>query len=500
MAGTFNGAVPAPSVEHGYHFHFGNVEKRLNSTKAFDYGVLKDLERCDFKKPTSMEHPVIYCTINSINISPQWNYCHCEETKSFYWIDDITTLRANIWQISLSIDPLATYREAILKTKTFIEYGFNSDASGAQFRLQDARQNVARRPTVSTVALDITDGNLDPDTGVYMLSCVGKGGLATYAVNQTTMNTLLTALSALWEAETKAMVDWKIALPEFMNKFVFGSSAVENIRSCYWLPINFERYGAGRQSPITLGGFDTAVTGRIVSMKDNRKVTTAIPIPWPAEDWKRMNCQIQLYVPFIGIVGIPVDQCNDAASVTVITAFSFIDGGVSVKIQAGDYTVYTGSTNISSPYGIGSSNYDPGKGLGAAVTAVGAAMTFGGGLFAGAAVAGMSALGGAFTDGAVGGAVGQAASQAIQPITQSVGSLTGASQVYLPLKAKLTLLYYPPIDDPGYQGLYGYPVMRVATPVEGYCKTRDFSCQPVGAKPDEIAYINRCMDAGVFIE
>lgn len=35
--GEFNGAVPAPSVEHGYHFHFGNIEKRVNSTKAFDY-------------------------------------------------------------------------------------------------------------------------------------------------------------------------------------------------------------------------------------------------------------------------------------------------------------------------------------------------------------------------------------------------------------------------------------------------------------------------------
>lgn len=284
-----------------------------------------------------------------------------------------------------------------------------------------------------------------------------------------------------------------------MNNLLFGGNATENIRSCIWIPVDDGLVGTGG-GLITLGQFDTGITAPVVSANSNKVHVVNIPIPWPAEDWKRMNCQIQLYVPFIGVVGIPVDQCNDAASVTVITAFSFIDGGVSVKIQAGDYTVYTGSTNISSPYGIGSSNYDPGKGLGAAVTAVGAAMTFGGGLFAGAAVAGMSALGGAFTDGAVGGAVGQAASQAIQPITQSVGSLTGASQVYLPLKAKLTLLYYPPIDDPGYQGLYGYPVMRVATPVEGYCKTRDFSCQPVGAMPDEIAYINRCMDAGVFIE
>ena len=90
--------------------------------------------------------------------------------------------------------------------------------------------------------------------------------------------------------------------------------------------------------------------------------------------------------------------------------------------------------------------------------------------------------------------------QTITPITQSVGFTAGASQTLLPTEARLTLLYYPPIDDAGYQGLYGYPVMKVATPVSGYCKTRGFSCQPEGAMPDEIAYINRAMDSGVFIE
>lgn len=501
MAGTFNGAVPAPSVEHGYHFHFGNVEKRVNSTKAFDYGVLKDEERCDFKKPTSMEHPVIYCTINSINISPQWNYCHCEETKSFYWIDDITTLRANIWQFSLSLDPLATYRDTILKTKTFIEYGFNSDASGPEFRLQDARQNVARRPRVSTLSMDITDGNLDPDKGVYMLSCVGKDGLATYAVDQSTMQSLLKTISALWEVETKAMVDWKIALPEFMNKFVFGSTAVENIRSCYWLPIDFGRYGAGRQTAITLGGFDTAVTGRIVSMSDNRCVKTSIPIPWPADDWKRINCQIQVYVPNVGVVGIPVDQCNNAVTVDIDWCLTLIDGSVTVKVSAGDYTCFVGSTNISSPYGIGSSNIDPIKAMSGATSIVGGALEFGGGI--GAAVLTPGIIGKA--DGVRNAMAGvtQAAEgvrEAITPITQSVGYTAGASQTLLPTEAKLTLLYYPPIDDAGYQGMYGYPVMKVGTPATGYCKTRGFSCQPEGAKPDEIAYINRAMDSGVFIE
>lgn len=493
--GDFNGAIPAPSVEHGYHFHFGNVQKRINSTKAFEYDTLKDLERCDFKQTTSMENPVIYVTLNSLNISPQWNYCHCEETASFYWIKDISVRRgtANIWQFTLELDPLATYRDEILKTSSFIEYGFNSDASGSQFRVQDTRQAVAMKPTVATATADITGGKISSTTGFYVLSAVGKTGLNSYMVTQSDLSNLLTTISVTWEALTKAMVDWKVALPEFMNKLVFGDTATSCIRSCIWLPIDMG--GAGRGTEITLGQFDTGVFGRVISMSSNTTVHTDIAIPWPADDWKRLNCQIQLYIPMVGVVGIPVDQCNNASSVGIDWCLTYIDGSVTVKVTAGNYTCYVGSTNISSSYGIGTSNIDPVKSIGGSISAVGSALVFGGGVGAavgpfGAAVAGVQAATQAY----------EGVKQSVQPINQCVGMTTGASQTLLPTEAKLTLLYYPPVDDAGYQGLYGYPVMKVSTPAQGYCKTRGFSCQPLNAKPDEIAYINRAMDSGVFIE
>lgn len=507
--GNFNGAVPAPSVEHGYTFHFGNIQKRTNSTKAFDYTKLPDVEKCDFKQTTSMERPVIFITLNSINIDPQWNYCQCEETASFYWIRDISIgIRgrgtANIWQFSLELDPLATYRDEILKTKAYILYGFNEDASGATYRLQDTRQNVSNHPTISSSEVDTCPGTISA-AGVYVLSAVGKDGLLAYALSRSQLASLLSVISTTWGAETKAMVDWKIALPQFMNRLLFGGGATSNIRSCVWLPIDDSLVGTG-SGEITLGQFGTGVSAPIVSANSNKVHVVTISIPWPAEDWKRMNCQIQLYLPFIGVLGIPVDQCNGESELTIITAFSFIDGGVTVKVQAGNYTIYTGSTNISAPYGIGTSNFDPGKIAGAVISTVGATMTFGAAALASSmgAVAGLSAATGASvgavnTAGAAAGAAGNIM-QAIQPISQTVGTLSGASQIYLPLKARLTLLYYPPIDDAGFQALYGHPVMRVSTPALGYCQTRGFSCQPLNAKPDEIAYINAAMDSGVFIE
>lgn len=496
--GNFNGAVPAPSVEHGYTFHFGNVQKRTNSTKAFDFTKLPDVERCDFKQTTSMERPVIYITLNSLNIDPQWNYCQCEETASFYWIRDISIgIRgrgtANIWQFSLELDPLATYRDEILKTKAYILYGFNEDASGATYRLQDTRQAVARHPTISTASADITGGLISTTTGKYILSAVGKKGLCSYMLDAGDLKDLLSSISTTWAALTKTMVDWKIALPEFMNKFCFGDTATSCIRSCIWLPIDIP--GAGRATEITLGQFETGVNGRIITASSNFTQHTDIAIPWPAEDWKRMNCQIQLYVPNVGIVGIPVDQCNGAASVGVDWCLCCIDGSVTVRVTAGSYECFVGSTNIASTYGIGTSNLSVGNMLSGASQALGGAMEVGGGI--GAAMAGFGAPG-TITQGAISTAAG--IRQAIQPINQTVGTIAGASQTLLPTEAKLVLLYYPPIDDAGFQGLYGHPVMRVATPAMGYCQTNGFSCQPLNAKPDEIAYINAAMDSGVFIE
>lgn len=498
--GEFQGAVPEPTVTHGYHFHFGNVDKKINSTKIFGYDVLKDEERCDFKKVTSMERPVIFVNLNSLNISPQWNYCHCEETESYYWIRDISVGvygrgSANIWQFALELDPLATYRSTILKTKAFIEYGFNSDASGAQYRLQDSRQAVAQRPTIATVTADITDGKLSATDGFYVLSAVGKDGLLSYKVDALSMELLLKTVSTTWEVETKAFVRWELALPEFMNKLVFGDTATSCIRSCIWLPLKDPGGGGRGDKEITLGQFNTGIIKPVISMDKNVCVHTDIAIPWPAADWKRLNCQIQLYIPMVGVVGIPVDQCNNAATVGVDWCLTYIDGSVTIRVTAGNYCCYVGSTNISSVYGIGTSNIDPVKAVSGSISAIGSALQFGGGV--GAAMGPFGAVAGAVAGLAAG---AEGVKQSIQPINQCVGMTTGASQTLLPTDAQLTLLYYPPIDDSGYQGLYGYPVMRVATPANGYCKTRGFSCQPKGAKPDEIAYINAAMDSGVFIE
>lgn len=540
-------------IEHGYHAHLGKVSKRVNSTKQIPLTELPDEFPFYMKRACSMEAPVFYVRLNSLNISPQYNYCYIEETHSYYWIEDITALNANNWQFSCVIDALATFADSIKSTKAYILYGHNSfDASGAGYRVQDSRQNVAQKPTTSSIALDITDDCIDTTTGCYIMSAVGaKGGVVTYVMKKSELKRLLdtiqqeldidfsTMISDVQTKTTVSAVEGTLpgmaggayagseqrtetysgadtatdkAIKYFAKNFVYGGAAVDCIRSCIWLPIKESVIPQAAQS-ITLGQYDTGVSGGVMTHQQIKR-ETAIPIPWPVDDWKRMNCQISLYVPFIGTVSIPVDKVNNVSILTVTWCCSFLDGNISVKVDAGTHTIYVGSANIASQYAIGASNISlTGNQSAGMIGAIGIGLHVGGGALSSSATiplinfpggggidltkkpsASASALGSAMQS------VGQSVLQLIPPVAQCAGTMTGNASALQSMLATLTLFYYPPTDDANFQGMYGHPVMKIDTPASGYCQTRGFSVAAPMATSAETAYINAAMDGGVFIE
>lgn len=542
-------------IEHGYHAHLGKVSKKVNSTKRIPLSELPDEFPFYMKRACSMEAPVFYVRLNSLNISPQYNYCYIEETHAYYWIEDITALNANNWQFSCAIDPLATFADSIKKTKAYILYGHNDfDASGASYRIQDSRQNVAQRPTIATASTDITINSIDTDDGVYIMSAVGaKGGVATYVMDRDAVKSLLDTIQQqldidfstmitqpqtkttivaqegtlpgvaggayagsqqVTETYTQASTVTDEAIKYFAKNYVYGGAAVDCIRSCIWLPLR-KSIIPGSSQTITLGQYDTGVQGAVIRKETSTKRVTLIPIPWPVSDWKRMNCQMLLYLPFVGTVSIPVDKVNNADTLTVTWAVSFLDGNVSVKVDAGNYTCYVGSANIASQYAIGSSNISlTGNQAAATIGAIGIGLQVGGGLLSSSASQSATTfmglpIGGDYgaglrqsrTDkGATLSSLGSSVMQLIPPVAQCAGSMTGNASTKQSMLATLTLLYYPPTDDSNFQEMYGHPVMKIATPASGYCQTRGFSVEAPMATSAETAFINAAMDGGVFIE
>lgn len=480
---------------------FGHCFKRFNSTLQPDTSGWFETEAV-WKNEKDIDTPNWHIYAPGVSALLDWNYAYMPERNTYYWITDIISLGNNRWEIRACIDMLSTYKTAIMGTPSMIEYGFNTDASGAQYRLQDTRQNVSQVPTVATATADITGGAIST-LGTYVLTAVGaSGGVTAYALGDNNLRSLVNSINR----DISTAMDSFDTVEEILKYLSINSlsqgSAMQAIKACTWIPIKTDLFSSDIQD-IYLGDFKTGVRGRRMNANPIHKVETDIAIPWTVEDWRRNNTQLLMYVPFIGTVGIPVDQCNNATSLHITWVIELITGGISVRIDAGDYCVYTGSGNTGIPYAIGSSNVPLQNTISGSVQTIGGALEFGGGM--GGAIA--SWIPGSGSDFAsslstAGAGLSNMASgimQTLTPVVQCAGTLGGSAAIGQSMTAKLTLLYYPPIDDAGFSAVYGHPVMRVAYPVAGYCKTRGFSLVS-GARANEMIQISQMMDAGVFIE
>lgn len=69
-----------------------------------------------FKTDTNIIKPIIK-VLNTTNFNIfDYNYCYISELKRYYFIEDITILADKLFFISLSLDVLFTYKNAILSS------------------------------------------------------------------------------------------------------------------------------------------------------------------------------------------------------------------------------------------------------------------------------------------------------------------------------------------------------------------------------------------------
>ena len=73
-------------------------------------GVLRD--------ETSVTNMDITIEYNSV---PTFNYCYVPLFNRYYYITDITSIRNNVWELTLSVDVLMTYKDGIYSCKGFVE-------------------------------------------------------------------------------------------------------------------------------------------------------------------------------------------------------------------------------------------------------------------------------------------------------------------------------------------------------------------------------------------
>lgn len=479
---------------------YTNFNKRLNSTAQPSGGT--DYP-CLIKKDTDFKNPIL--EIQAADLSGV-NYMRFN--GDYFYVTSLISHRTGIWEVAGQRDPMATYKAQIGATSGFMLYGGGDDVSDSARRVPDERLAVSRVPEISHAEAEFAGSFQFNRSGSFLLSAVGEsGGVASFIVSLGSMRSILNGLgldtlnrlaltfntAAAPADETAALTDIRNGLWEALSKELAYGNYAQAIKSCVWIP--FSGF-TGDYGTIYLGDYNTGAAGIIVGAGGTKTAFADLAIPWPAADWKRNNCQVMVYLPMCGVVALPVDKINGATDVFITASLDAVGGNIAYSLTVGNEIFEVSGANAAAPYAVGSSNITPQNFMN------GVSQIVGGGINAATGALTAALTGGLIGGGGIGGGISSMASgvvQAITPTVTSVGSMGGIAGVGLEISAQLTLLYYPPIDEGGTEGLYGHPVFSVSAPTGGYNMFRAFSVSCAGT-PDEIAVINSYFNNGAFYE
>lgn len=95
---------------------------------------------------------------------PDFNYVRIPELKRYYFVNDITLINANMYELDLSVDPLMSYKSAILGLTAFIDRAENATNP----YIIDKKMVVKQGVDISSneVANQVFDEIFNPETSV----------------------------------------------------------------------------------------------------------------------------------------------------------------------------------------------------------------------------------------------------------------------------------------------------------------------------------------------
>ena len=338
---------------------FYTFSKRKNSTlQPSGSPTLYDIQ---LKSGTSLISPTFLLNISG---RPTFNYVEFEGRK--YFINDITSVRNDLWEIACTEDFLGTWKTDIGTTTAMIMY-----ASGGRNDIIDTRIPTTADVTIANDTAAISGFNiLDDTSGAVILSIVGTGSFGTYLLKDSTAVKELMSNVTIYTATR--VTDLVTGFQQMLSDGNIG----QNIKAAISLPIMWTP--SGSSSPLYLGDYPCTYSGGQSIEGYNLqgeyivKGDANVNIPWGRTGWVRNApyTEVYLYVPFIGTMTLPTNDIINNTSLDVEFSVNVTSGDVAVLVSGHNdgRFIATASANIamSTPYG--SSNINSGKVAGAVVT------------------------------------------------------------------------------------------------------------------------------------
>lgn len=327
---------------------FYSFSKRKNSTKApTGSGDSYDVK---LKSGTSLLSPTLLLNIAS---RPSYNYLSFE--GRYYFVTDIVSVRNDLWEISCTVDALASWKTEIGNTSADILY-----ATGGRNDIIDARIPVTDAVTVDSDLQGITGdftGFTDSSMGICILSITGIGSFGSYLMQD--VNDLPNLMKNI---DAYGIANITDAVTGF-QQLCYGGGSSQNLKNALCLPIilsSMGNFGSGTQ--LYLGKYPCADAGgnAIIGypvINPFLEASATVDIPWQYNDWRRHNpyTKVYLYVPLVGMLSIPSSEVVNETGIDVVYGLNIVSGDVAVQIKGhtSSRMLATASANIalSTPYG-----------------------------------------------------------------------------------------------------------------------------------------------------
>ena len=457
---------------------FFNFSKRQNSTAVPTSGgtAVSVL----LKNETSLNNPVF---VLSGARPTDINYAMFD--GAYYFIDDIRSIRNNLYEISCSIDILATYRAAIQGTSAFVEF-----ASAGHTDIMDKRI-----VPLSPVTQRVASGNLlISRSGCYILSVVGNEGCVQYACDAATLqNILMSVQEWAFTALLQGQNEFDILRIGF-SQLISQGSALDAVRSCKWIPL------AKSDIPTTpkeifLGNYDTGIRGDAIT-DIIKTFGVEITIPFTRAGWLRLHpyTDVFVYLPFVGVVNIDNPYMQASDELTINVSVNIVSGEIAYSLMIDSVIIGTYGGNCGASIDFGTT-ITPGlqiaNGVIHGATAIGL-------------VAATAATGGAAALASIGAAstVISAAEAALMPKQTSVGGIQGGVGAGLVTAATVFVLEHGISGEIGNMAdVQGLPYFDTAllSSLSGYVQTRGASVGG-GIRGVLRDRINGMLDRGIYLE
>lgn len=124
------------------------INKSLNSPYSMS-GSLRDV--------SNVVNPTIL--VNTRNLI-SYNYCYIKEFKRYYFIDEITAVRNNLWSVSLTVDVLESFKDYFMNINCIIDKTADDEKSNKM--LNDGSFDTTEKTFNEIIKFQYRIGESDP--------------------------------------------------------------------------------------------------------------------------------------------------------------------------------------------------------------------------------------------------------------------------------------------------------------------------------------------------